>query len=77
MGDVAMTVPVVALKVAAASRPSYHPDFQSPLRGDVWQSERFNFVGTIPRKYHGLVGIFRLFRDLRKTNRFDAVADLQ
>jgi ADP-heptose:LPS heptosyltransferase len=77
MGDVAMTVPVVA------SVLQQHPDLHITLISNprfeamFGKLERFTFVGVDTKvKYHGLAGIFRLFRDLRRANRFDAVADL-
>ena len=77
MGDVAMTVPVVAsllsqnadVEVVMVSTPRFAPMFAG--------LERFTFVGADTRKeYKGLAGIFKLFRHLRRQYRVDAVVDL-
>lgn len=76
MGDVAMTVPVIRaliqqnkqVKVTIVSRPFFKPFFD-----DI---ERVDFFGVdLKDRHKGFVGIYRLFRDVKKLN-IDCVADL-
>ena len=67
MGDVAMTVPVVA------SVLQQHPDLHITLISNprfeamFGNLERFTFVGVDTKvKYHGLAGIFRCFATCAK-----------
>lgn len=77
MGDVAMTVPVVAcllqqhpdVEVTLLSTPRFEPMFAG--------IDRLTFVGVDTKKtYKGLPGIFKLFRFLRKNYKFDQMVDL-
>ena len=77
LGDVAMTVPVLrlllqqypALEVTFVSDP-----FMEPLFDGI---ERLHFVGAdTKREYKGIVGLYRLSQQLKKLQRFEAVADL-
>lgn len=77
MGDVAMTVPVLAsvlsrypdMEVVFVSRPVFRPLFaQMP--------ENFTFVEADLKMAHkGIAGLYRLFRELKKM-KYDGVADL-
>lgn len=75
MGDVAMTVPVVRsliqqhnnVKVTVVSRPFFKPFFDGIDRVDF-------FAVDLEKGHQGLVGIYRLFKDLRKL-KIDFVAD--
>lgn len=76
LGDVAMTVPVLhslarrypQLHITVVSRPFVEPLFAS-LPSNV------RFRGVDVKCYPGLVGLWRLFRELRREG-VDAVADL-
>lgn len=76
LGDVAMTVPVLhslarrypQLQITVVSRPFVEPLFAS-LPSNV------RFRGVDVKCYPGLVGLWRLFRELRREG-VDAVADL-
>ena len=76
MGDVAMTVPVIRalveqnkqVKVTIVSRPFFKPFFDG--------IERVDFFGVdLKDRHKGFVGIYRLYRDLKKL-KIDFVADL-
>ena len=76
MGDVAMTVPVIAtliqnypeLQLTVLTKKSFMPIFH--------RMERVNIVEADVKKRHkGLVGLWRLYQEL-KPMQFDAVADL-
>lgn len=77
MGDVAMTVPVLAsllqqhpdVEVTLLSTPRFEPMFAG--------IDRLRFVGVDTKKtYKGFGGIFKLFRFLRKNYTFDQMVDL-
>lgn len=76
MGDVAMTVPVLKafslhypeVKITVVSRPFFKPFFE-----DI-ENVTF-FAIDLKERHKGLLGLIRLFSDLRKLN-IDAVADL-
>ena len=76
MGDVAMTVPVLRafslqhpnVKVTVVSRPFFKPFF------DGIPNVSF-FAVDVKKRHNGLLGLFRLFLDLKKLN-IDAIADL-
>lgn len=76
-GDVAMTVPVIAslarqypgMDITVLSKP-----FMQPLFAEAPSNVRFRGVDL--SLYKGVGGLFRLFRELRKETRYDAVADL-
>lgn len=77
MGDVAMTVPVIKnvleqnplLQITVVSNAFFQPLFQG--------IERCNFYPAYLKEQHkGISGIYRLFRELKKNGRFDAIADL-
>lgn len=77
MGDVAMTVPVIA------SVLTQHPDvhitmLSDPRFADMFAGlDRLTFVGVDKKNdYKGLLGIFKLFRHLRKNYKFDLFVDL-
>lgn len=76
MGDVAMTVPVLRAvvlkhpdaKITVVSRPFFQPFFDG--------IPNVHFFGVYLKERHkGVLGLFRLFSDLRKLN-IDVVADL-
>lgn len=76
MGDVAMTVPVLLalveqhpeVKITVVSRPFFKPIFETI------PNVHFFSVHT-HHQHKGILGLFRLYRDLKKLN-IDAVADL-
>jgi len=77
MGDVAMTVPVIAsfvkkypdVRVTILSNPRFEGMFTG--------IENVCFTGADTKKRHkGLKGIFTLFKDLTSNGKFDAVFDL-
>ena len=77
LGDVAMTVPVLQLLL------KQHPqlqltlvstEFMRPLFNDI---ERLQFhAADLKGRHKGLPGLFKLYKELRKTYRFDGIADL-
>jgi ADP-heptose:LPS heptosyltransferase len=77
LGDVAMTVPVLQLLL------KQHPqleltmvstEFMRPLFRDI---ERLHFHSAdLKGKHKGIPGLFRLYKELKKTYRFDGIADL-
>lgn len=77
LGDVAMTVPVIKLLL------QQHPDLQitmvsndfvKPLFDEI---ERTNFfTADLKGRHKGFAGLYRLYRDLKKSFSFDAIADL-
>lgn len=77
MGDVALSVPVVrelvrrypGLKVTYLSRPAFRALFRDIPGLDFYAAD-------LDLSYRGLPGLVRLFRELKKHRRFDAVADL-
>jgi ADP-heptose:LPS heptosyltransferase len=76
IGDVAMTVPVI--DSLARQHPDHHYTvvsraFLSPLFAHC--PDNVQFTGVNLKDYGGIVGMYRLFRELRK-KQFDAVADL-
>ena len=77
MGDVAMTVPVIAS--FAKEYPDVHITMLSNPRfaGMFAGIGNLDFIGVDTKKeYKGLKGILKLFRDLTSGNKFDAVIDL-
>ena len=77
LGDVVMTVPVV--KAFLSAHPRTEIIMLSDARmADLFQGiDRLLFVGAdLKHKHKGLIGIYRLFQQLKKTHQFDLVADL-
>jgi len=77
MGDVAIAASV--MKEVAAQHPDKHFVFATrstftPFFEDIPNLELFPI--DFENKYKGFMGIFRLFKDLNRTHRIDAVADL-
>jgi ADP-heptose:LPS heptosyltransferase len=77
LGDVVMTVPVVKAFLSA------HPRTEIIMLSDARMADLFKdidrlvFVGAdLKHKHKGLIGIYRLFQQLKKTHQFDLVADL-
>lgn len=77
LGDVAMTAPVLQqllqqypqVSLTVITTPAFAPIFSS--------LERTQVIGLEKRGRHkGFWGIYKLFRELKSGNRFDAVADL-
>ena len=77
LGDVAMTVPVLrtlvseypTVQVCMVSNQSYAPLFEG--------IERVRFFGVdLQGRHRGLLGIYRLFTDLKKMGPYRGVADL-
>ncbi len=77
MGDVAMVVPVI--KNALQQNPQLQitvvsNSFFSPLFTGL---ERCHFYGAdLKGKHKGATGIFKLFKELKKQSKFNAIADL-
>ncbi|MEP6614448.1 MAG: glycosyltransferase family 9 protein [Mucilaginibacter sp.] len=77
MGDVAMTVPVIKallnqnpeLTITFVSRPDFEGFFKDIPRLTY-------FAADLNLAYKGFAGLVKLFRALKKTSNFDAVADL-
>ncbi|MEI9946032.1 MAG: glycosyltransferase family 9 protein [Chitinophagaceae bacterium] len=77
MGDVAMTVPVLQqllqqypeIKLTVLTQKHFIPLFEPLERTDV-------IAADIKGKHKGITGLFKLFSDLKKQYKFDAVADL-
>lgn len=77
MGDVAMTLPVLCSFLEA--NPDVHVTFLSAPRLEPIFSNipHLTFFPVDTKKtYAGNLGMFRLFRDLRKTTHFDQMIDL-
>jgi ADP-heptose:LPS heptosyltransferase len=77
LGDVVMTVPVV--KAFLLAHPHAEIIMLSDLRmADLFQGiDRLVFVGAdLKKKHKGLLGIYKLFKQLKKTYQFELVADL-
>lgn len=77
LGDVAMTVPVVksllqqhpGLQITVVSTPFMEPLFEG--------IERLHFFpADVKGKYKGITGLYSLARQLKKSTRYDAIADL-
>ncbi len=75
MGDVAMTVPVLRavvqqnpnVKILMVSRPFFKPFFND--------LPNVSFIGIDLKNYKGIVGLYKLFKELKKHNP-SAIADL-
>lgn len=77
LGDVVMTVPVVKAFLSA------HPETEIIMLSDKKMADMFLgikhliFVGAdLKGKHKGLLGIYRLYQELKKAYQFDKVADL-
>ena len=77
MGDVAMTVPVIknvlqqnpALQITVVSNAFFKPLFQN--------IDRCHFYGANLKAQHkGVAGMYRLYKELQATSKFDVIADL-
>jgi len=76
MGDVAMTVPVIKnaldqnpqLRITVVSNAFFAPVFSGMERCIFYPAD-------LTTQHSGINGIYRLFKALKKHNRFDAVAD--
>lgn len=77
LGDVAMTVPVLkqlllqypALQLTVLTTSGFAPLFDQLERTSIYALEKRG-------KHKGIIGIYRLFRELKAQYKFDAVADL-
>jgi len=77
LGDVAMTIPVLkqllqhypALKLTVVTTSSFLPLFERLERTEIYALEKRG-------KHKGIIGIYKLFRELKAKHHFDAVADL-
>lgn len=77
MGDVAMTIPVIASFVNA--HPEAHVTMLStPKLEPLFQNiPNLSFMPVDTKgKYNGILGMFKLFRDLREKQNFDMMIDL-
>lgn len=77
LGDVAMTVPVLASFAMA------HPEHEVMMLSRSWVSplfeylpENVHFYGVNLNDYKGVGGLYRLFKNIRSKYHFDYVADL-
>ncbi|MEY3186397.1 MAG: hypothetical protein RL675_216 [Bacteroidota bacterium] len=77
LGDVVMTVPVVKAFLSAHPRAEIIMLSDTKL-ADLFQGiDRLVFVGAdLKNKHKGLIGIYKLFQQLKKTYQFELVADL-
>ena len=77
LGDVVMTVPVVKAFLSAHPRAEIIMLSDAKL-ADLFQGiDRLVFVGAdLKNKHKGLIGIYKLFQQLKKTYQFELVADL-
>ncbi|HVE62121.1 MAG TPA: glycosyltransferase family 9 protein, partial [Chitinophagaceae bacterium] len=77
LGDVAMTVPVIKLLLQQHSQLKVtlvSTQFVQPLFNGI---ERLHFhAADLKGRHKGLGGLFRLYRELKSLDRFDAIADL-
>jgi ADP-heptose:LPS heptosyltransferase len=77
MGDAALTTPVLRavmlqypdIELVMVTRPAFKPFFYS-IKGLTL------FLIDLRSRHKGLAGLIRLFRDISKTGRFDALIDL-
>jgi ADP-heptose:LPS heptosyltransferase len=77
MGDVALLTPVLRaverkypdLELVVLTRPAFMPFFSSFSQTSVFKVE-------LKGRHKGIIGLFRLFGDLRRTGEFDRVIDL-
>lgn len=77
LGDVAMTVPVLkqllqqypALQLTVLTAPNFTPLFEGLERTNIYALEKRG-------RHQGMLGIYRLYRELKSLYKFDAVADL-
>jgi ADP-heptose:LPS heptosyltransferase len=77
MGDVALTTPVLAamqaqhpdVELLMVTRESFRPFFSS-INGILF------FFPQLTGKHKGLLGILRLYKDIKSTSRIDKVVDL-
>ena len=77
LGDVAMTVPVIKLLL------QQHPHLQVTMVSNQFVQPLFSdmnrlhfFAADLKGRHRGIRGLYRLYRDLKKNNSFDAIADL-
>lgn len=77
MGDVAMTVPVVKAFLASHPEKEILMVSQQSFSAMFLGIDRLEFFGVnLKGKHKGLLGIFRLWFQIRKEKKFDAIADL-
>ena len=76
MGDVALTVPV--LRSVLEQNPDVHITLVSNKAFEpfFYDLPRFEFYGIDLDNYKGLVGLFKLFKELNKYQKWDCVTDL-
>ena len=77
LGDIAMTVPVINLLL------QQHPDLQITMVSNAFVKPLFDNIGRVhfypadlKGRHKGLVGLYRLYRDLKNSFTFDSIADL-
>ncbi|VAW25708.1 ADP-heptose:LPS heptosyltransferase [hydrothermal vent metagenome] len=76
MGDVALTVPVLrsaleqnpSLKITMVSNKAFEPFFHD--------LPNFEFYGVTLKDYNGTTGLYRLYKELNKHQKWDAVLDI-
>lgn len=77
LGDVAMTVPVIKLLLQqhpALQVTIVSGNFMEPLFNDI--ERLYFFPADFKGRHKGLKGLYRLYRDLKKSFSIDAIADL-
>ena len=77
LGDVAMTVPVIKLLL------HQHPDLQITMVSSGFVKPLFDdiprlqfYAADLKGRHKGIKGLYRLYRDLKTSFSFDAIADL-
>ena len=76
MGDVALTVPVIRgvleanpeLDITMVSNATFEPFFNG--------IDRFKFYGIKLKEYSGVIGLRRLYKELDRIDKWDAIVDL-
>lgn len=77
MGDVAMTVPVIQSFLSSYTKESITLVSNPRFRAFFPNNENFSFFAAdTKRDYKGLVGIFKLYKDLVANGNYDLVIDL-
>ena len=76
MGDVALTVPV--LRSVLEQNPDVHITLVSNKAFEPFFHDlpRFEFYGVDLDKYKGIIGLYKLFKELSKYQKWDCITDL-
>jgi ADP-heptose:LPS heptosyltransferase len=76
MGDVAMTVPVVDSVAEEYPETNIFVLTNSRFRDMFPKKDNIIFTGINIKEYNGIFGLLRLYRELTRNQKFDAVIDL-